>query len=292
MGVRGAGGARGEEGVTAARAGARAPTFSSHTARHRAAPSHAGGTGARGRRGGPRPFRVLRASAPLGGSAPAGRAGAAPGAPRVRKPSEGRGVGRGSLTGAANGERAVAASVSRRPRSGSACQPKRLRVASVTPRRAAWAALGDSRGRAPRLRVLPLRGLPGVEPRPNSPDAWENLGGQRLVADEASGGGGVLDASPRDRDPGAPAVALQRDLSRRNFGLCSPRPPRGQVGERVAFVPATFTAETKSCRSPGDHFVITVPKVWRSETCPRSPKLVTAHSYWVSVAVAANSLFT
>lgn len=70
VGVRGAGGARGEEGVTAARAGARAPTFSSHTARHRAAPSHAGGTGARGRRGGPRPFRVLRASAPPGARLP------------------------------------------------------------------------------------------------------------------------------------------------------------------------------------------------------------------------------
>lgn len=102
-----------------------------------------------------------------------------------------------------------------------------------------------------------------------------------------------MDESPRDRDPGAPAVALQRELSRRNFELCSPRPPRGPVGERVAFVPATFTAERKSCRSPGDHFVITEPKVWRSETCPRSPKLFTAHSYWVSVAVAANiSLFT
>ena len=70
VGVRGAGGARGEEGVTAARSGARAPTFSSHTARHWAAPFHAGGTGARGRRGGPRPFRVLRASAPPGARLP------------------------------------------------------------------------------------------------------------------------------------------------------------------------------------------------------------------------------
>lgn len=176
---RGAGGARGEEGVTAARAGARAPTFS-HTARHRPAPSHAGGTGARGRRGRPQPFRALRASAPPGGWAPAGRAGAAPGVascPEAQRGSRGR-RGAGVLKGAASGERAAAASVARRPRSRSARQPKRRRFAPVTPHRAAWAALGDSRGRAPMLRVLPLRGLTGVEPRPNSPGAWENFGGQ------------------------------------------------------------------------------------------------------------------
>lgn len=181
MGVRGAGGARGEEGVTAARAGARAPTFSSHTARHRAAPSHAGGTGARGRRGGPRPFRVLRASAPPGARLPQAARELLRGRLVSGSPARVAGLrgGGGCLTGAARGERAAAASVSRRPRSGFACQSKRLRVASVTPRRAAWPTLGNSRGRAPRLRVLPLRGLPGVEPRPNSPGAWENLRGQR-----------------------------------------------------------------------------------------------------------------
>lgn len=113
----------------------------------------------------------------LGSRRPRGSCSGGASCPEAQRGS--RGWGGGCLTGAARGERAAAASVSRRPRSGFACQSKRLRVASVTPRRAAWPTLGNSRGRAPRLRVLPLRGLPGVEPRPNSPGAWENLRGQR-----------------------------------------------------------------------------------------------------------------
>lgn len=52
-----------------------------------------------------------------------------------------------------------------------------------------------------------------------------------------------MGASPRDGDPGAPAVALQRELSSENFELW---PFGGQAGERVAFVQATFTAKWKS----------------------------------------------
>lgn len=75
---------------------------------------------------------------------------------------------------------------------------------------------------------------------------------------------------------GVPAVALQRDLSSRNFGVVA---RRGQAGERVVSVPAFLTTRCESgYRSPGIlscNALILLPwvtKVWRGlATCPRSP---------------------
>lgn len=88
----GGGRARGGRGYGGARGCACAHLLLTHS-RHRPAPSHAGGTGARGRRGRPQPFRALRASAPPGGWAPAGRAGTAAGGascPEAQRGSRGR----------------------------------------------------------------------------------------------------------------------------------------------------------------------------------------------------------
>lgn len=184
MKERGAGGARGEEGVTAARAGARAPTFS-HTARRRPAPSHAGGTGARGRRGRPQPFRALRASAPPGGWAPAGRAGAAPGVascPEAQRGSRGR-RGRGGPEGSGQ-RRARGRCLRRAPSEVPLCPPAQaapLRTCHSPPGRVGGS--GRFPGPGPHApRPPPSVVFPGLDRGRILPALGKTLGGNQKLS--------------------------------------------------------------------------------------------------------------
>lgn len=146
------GGARGGRGYGSARVRVRPPP---------AALARAGSIGTRGRPGGTQPFGVLRVWVP---ARPLGSA-----VPRVRK-RRGGVVGPGARSwgprerpaGAARGERAAAASLARlhAPRQVPLSRCPQLRVAPVTPRPAAGAALGlPKQGpQAPRALLWPSGG--------------------------------------------------------------------------------------------------------------------------------------